>query len=327
MKENDIRKREVMDKYCALVEKDIGIFFKASELISVQCPACGSKDHSLEFKKSNFSYVSCMRCATLFTNPRPKYETLREFYSDSESTSFWISDFFKPVANARREKIFRPRAEYASRILDGDERRIIGDIGAGFGLFLDELRRIMPNNRYIAIEPSVEMSGICHEQGLEVIGASLEDTDEDVASFDLLTAFELMEHLFDPVSFLKKVYSLLRPKGHFFLTTLNGKGFDILLLWERSKIVMPPHHLNFFNTKSIRILLEEAGFEIVEISTPGKLDWDIVEGGIRDEGLELDRFWKILAYEGSDSCKKDLQDWISKSNLSSHMSVLARKTS
>ena len=325
MKENDIRKREVMDKYCALVEKDSGIFFKTSEFVSVQCPACGCKDHSLEFKKSKFSYVSCMKCATLFANPRPKYEALREFYSASESASFWINDFFKPVANARREKIFRPRAEYASRILDGDKRRIIGDIGAGFGLFLNELRRIMPDNRYIAIEPSVEMSGICHEQGLDVRGVTLEDIDEDADSFDLLTAFELMEHLFDPFSFSKKVYSLLRPKGYFFLTTLNGKGFDILLLWEKSRNIMPPHHLNFFNTKSIRILLEEAGFKIVELSTPGRLDWDIVEGMIRNEGLELGRFWDRLAYEGSDDCKKGLQDWISKSNLSSHMSVLARK--
>ena len=61
------------------------------------------------------------------------------------------------------------------------------------------------------------------------------------------------------------------------MTTLNGRGFDILLLWNKSKSIAPPLHLNFFNPGSIRILLEKIGFQILEISTPGKLDWDIVE--------------------------------------------------
>ena len=67
------------------------------------------------------------------------------------------------------------------------------------------------------------------------------------------------------------------------MTTLNGLGFDIQQLWEQSKSISPPHHLNFYNTKSISLLLESSGFEIVEIATPGKLDWDIVEGMIKDK--------------------------------------------
>ena len=109
------------------------------------------------------------------------------------------------------------------------------------------------------------------------------------------------------------------------ITTLSGQGFDIQLLWEKSKSLNPPHHLNFFNPESISLLLERSGFKIMEISTPGRLDWDIVEGMVVNEKIDAGRFWNFLADRGSHECKRELQDWISKYKLSSHMMILARK--
>jgi SAM-dependent methyltransferase len=144
-------------------------------------------------------------------------------------------------------------------------------------------------------------------------------------AFDFLTAFELAEHVFDPEGFFQKAYQLLKPGGHFLLTTLSGKGFDTLLLWERSKSISPPHHLNFFNPRSIERLLKRLGFETAECVTPGRLDWDIVEGMIRKDGVSLGRFWDHLCQEGNEQCKAEIQAWISRNRLSSHMRVLARR--
>lgn len=109
----------------------------------------------------------------------------------------------------------------------------------------------------------------------------LEDIKEIKNSFDFLTVFELMEHLFDPVSFLKKTYTLLKHGGYLYITIINGKGFDILLLWEKSKSIAPPHHLNLFNPQPLKHLMESIGFEVIEVLTSSKLDWDIVEGMIK----------------------------------------------
>ena len=109
------------------------------------------------------------------------------------------------------------------------------------------------------------------------------------------------------------------------MTTLNGQGFDIQLLWDKSKSISPPQHINFFNTTSITLLLQRFGFQIVDVSTPGKLDWDIVEGMIKNENIKLERFWHLLADKSDHSRKQELQRWITKFNLSSHMRVLARK--
>lgn len=324
MKEEEIRKRDVFNEYLRLVGQDIKEYFEFRSFSEIVCPACGGKDRAEEFQKMGFVYVLCSTCSTLFANPRPAYETLKQFYARSPSTSFWVNEFFKPVAEVRREKIFRPRAQYVSTIANREDG-VIGDIGSGFGLFLEELRSLRPNNRFIAIEPSDEMADICREKGFDIQCSCLEEIDGLEDTFDFLTAFELLEHLFDPEAFLVKAYSMLVPGGYLLMTTLNGMGFDILLLWEKAKSICPPHHLNFFNPKSVELLMRGVGFELVEISTPGKLDWDIIEGMIKSEGVECGRFWNKLAHESDEGAKQSLQDWISTHNLSSHMRILAKK--
>ncbi|MFH1147703.1 MAG: class I SAM-dependent methyltransferase [Pseudomonadota bacterium] len=327
MKEEEIRKRDLFNRYLELVEKDIKDLFIFEDFESVPCPACNGDRFREEFVKTGFAYVACKQCSTLFANPRPSFRMLKKFYAKSRSTSFWVNEFFRSVAETRREKIFKPRAEYARSILEREKEWTIGDIGAGFGIFLEELSHLLPHSAFVAIEPSVEMAAICKDKGFAVQCACLEDIQHMEEEFDFLSAFELLEHLHTPSGFLKKAKALLKPGGYLLLTTLNGSGFDIQLLWEKSKSISPPHHLNFFNIPSVGCLLNKIGFDIVEISTPGRLDWDIVEGMIKTEGLHVSRFWNFLADIGTESCKRELQDWISRNGLSSHMSVLARRPS
>jgi SAM-dependent methyltransferase len=144
--------------------------------------------------------------------------------------------------------------------------------------------------------------------------------------FDLLTAFELIEHLSDPLRFLRCVSRLLKPGGWFFMTTLNGQGFDIQVLWNRAKSVTPPHHLNFLNPTSLERLLSNSGLHVDEIDTPGKLDWDIVEGAIQHDGADPGRFWTLLSKKASPMAKREFQEWLSRNGLSSHMRAVARKS-
>ena len=326
LKEAEIRKREVFNRYLEMVSEDARCFFQPQTFRVIACPACGMTEHEFAFEKAGFTYVVCPTCRTLYVNPRPSGEELKRFYAQSPSACFWVEEFFKPVAEVRRLKIFRPRAEYVRDRFPVLTQRVIADIGSGFGLFLDELRKMRPDNRYIAIEPSPAMVRICRESGFEVIEDFVEDIGRawDKKVF-LITAFELFEHLAAPRAFLEKIYNLLEPGGYLLLTTLNGEGFDIQVLWDKSKSVFPPHHLNFFNLSSMHQLLHEVGFRIEELCTPGQLDWDIVEGSYLQEGISLGRFWTFLAECGDDNVKRTFQDWLVASKLSSHMRVLVQK--
>jgi len=326
MREEDIRKRDTFNKYLELAEKDAAEFFGNKDaFIRMNCPACGGSKLNEEFEKLAFRYVSCGDCGTLFVNPRPNFSDLSLFYANSPSTHYWVNEFFKPVQEARRTAIFRPRAEYIKSILPDAAKGVVGDIGAGFGIFLEELKIQCGSKELIAIEPSQEQASICRQKGLKVEEKTLEEIKGHEGRYDLLVAFELLEHLYDPLAFLQRVNRLLKPNCCFYATTLNGQGFDIQILWDKSKSVHPPHHLNFFNPVSASTLLERSEFEIIDISTPGELDWEIVEGMIKKEGKHPGRFWKFLAEHGSEKTKKKLQEWIKSNNLSSHLRLVARK--
>jgi SAM-dependent methyltransferase len=328
MKESEIRKRDIFEKYLELSAQDALVFFAdETKFSNINCPACRSDEISFYLKKNNFTYSECKNCDTFFVNPRPSLEQYDKFYSDSPSTTYWVNEFFKPVIEIRREKIFKPRAELISEFLKNENKLVIGDIGAGFGIFLEELYKLRPTYRLIAIEPSNEMAEICREKGFEVIPKLIEDVNGFDASFDVLIAFELFEHLHNPEDFVQKVSKLLKPGGILIFTTLNGLGFDIQVLGEKSNSISPPHHINFFNPRSASILLENNGYEIIEASTPGKLDWDIVEGAFTNSDVKPEKFWQTMSKYCNAEAKADFQKWIEKAGMSSHMRIIARKQS
>ena len=88
-------------------------------------------------------------------------DSLEKFYGNSKSQRYWADEFFPPYINQRIEKIFKPRAKFISEKFDFKNFNNIGDIGAGFGLFLDELALIEPDKEYYAIEPNDKMEKIC----------------------------------------------------------------------------------------------------------------------------------------------------------------------
>jgi SAM-dependent methyltransferase len=323
MKEQDIRDLDVFRRYLELSRQDADrIFSDRSKFQTIACPACDCSEHVAYLEKNGFTYVRCRECQTFYVNPRPTFADLQKFYSDSESTSYWVNYFFKPKAESRRVLMFRPRAETIVNRFPELARGKIGEIGAGFGIFLEELRKLWPHCSSVAIEPSREMAQICADKQLEVLEAMFEQLDTAQTNFDLLATFELVEHLQDPFAFLCQTRKSLRPGGSLFFTTLSGLGLDIQILGSHSKSVSPPHHLNFFNPHSIAILLRRCAFKNVEVSTPGRLDWSIIENSIK-EGIDPGPFWLHFAHYADQRAKEELQSWLSKNLWSSHMQVIA----
>ena len=106
VKEEEIRQRAALDRYLELVSEDVRTMFSdRSCFIQIDCPACGNKNYRPQFEKSGFTYVLCPECGTLFVNPRPPAQLLTDYYTSSRSASFWVHDFFQPVAEARIEGV------------------------------------------------------------------------------------------------------------------------------------------------------------------------------------------------------------------------------
>ena len=323
MKENEIRPPHIFDEYLSLSKKDVVTYFSNSEMIKTKCVACNSNSE-FAFHKLGFSYYECSKCKTLYVNPRPTKSSFIEFYHDSPSTQFWATTFYKYTEEARREKIWKPKAWLVnSKVIQNQDIKAIVDIGGGYGTFVEELNKISPLDSFI-IEPSVHLAKVCRQKKLNVINKFLEGVD----STDLppgkkcFVSFELIEHLHDPLDFLSILNNLMEPGELFIFTTLSGMGLDIQTLWQHSKSVHPPHHLNFFNPKSIAVLLDRSNYNVLEISTPGKLDIDIMNN---NKQYINDRFWKNFIEYSSHEIKSQMQEIISENGFSSHMMIVGEK--
>jgi SAM-dependent methyltransferase len=328
MKESDIRPADLLAEYLRLSAQDAQRLFDVQHRKPIACVACGSNRSTFSFNKSSFDYVVCDDCDTLYQSPRPPLSDFERLYNDSPSSTFWATRFFPAVAEARRGLIFKPRAEQISDLCHkkGFTPETVIDVGAGHGIFLEEWRRLHPKTHVAAVEPGKELAQICRNKGLEVLETIAEEARAWEARGDLVTCFEVIEHAHEPLAFVRSIWNLVKPGGYAVISGLGVDGFDIQVLWENSKSVSPPHHINFMSVQGFETLFKRAGFDEVQVLTPGKLDVDIVRNTAKENPslVSQQRFAKTLLKRGAEALS-EFQTFLAKHQLSSHVWIMAHK--
>jgi SAM-dependent methyltransferase len=329
MREADIRPLDLFRAYLDRVRVDARRLLESkAEFVEVACPGCAAEDATPAFDTDGYRWNECRACQSLFVSPRPSPEALRRFYTDSEAVRFWTGSFFKETAEARRERMFRPRARDVATLLEGTGRRgdaVLVDIGSGYGLFLEEVARLGVCRTVVGIEPAGELAEVCRGKGFPVIEAFVETLPAGAPRADLVTAYEVLEHTFDPLAFLRSTATLLRPGGLLLFTTLVASGFDVQVLWQHAKGASPPQHLNLPSLEGLRRLVARTGLALVELTTPGQLDVDIVRNTMAENpALVVPRFVRQLLDAGP-ACERDFQALLQRYGLSSHARVVARR--
>jgi SAM-dependent methyltransferase len=331
--ENDIRPDALMAGQAERFAADVKRLVRhKADFVAVPCPACGERESRYEFEKMGIDYVTCLRCETMYVTPRPRPEHLNEYYSTSENYKYWNKYIFPASEDVRREKIFRPRVrrllEYCQRFGVATEGLL--EVGPGFGTFCEELGREKVFKRIIAVEPTPDLAATCRQRGVTVIEKPIEAVDPaaDLQPVDVVASFECIEHLFRPGDFLANCGRFLRPRGLLLLTCPNGRGFDVVALGKHSDTV-DAEHLNYFNPKSLSLLVEKHGFEVLEVSTPGVLDADIVrKRALRgDLDLKAQPFLKQVLSDEWERLGGPFQDFLVQQRLSTHMWLVARRKS
>lgn len=220
-----------------------------------------------------FSVAKCQVCDHQFISPTPSVKFLEAFYTSYMSTaksgfyeqrySSTIPDSFRNYYGRWLNKMLFFRQKSAGDLLD---------IGSGLGMFL---RLAREKGFHVAgIEPNAEaVEYLAREYEIDVSNSLLENY-TGTQQFDVVTMWDLLEHLADPGSALIKVRELLKPDG---ILVLEIPVRDCLLHWLAKfayrftfGLVKRPlyltygvHHLQYFSGKSILNFLNERGFEIL----------------------------------------------------------------
>ena len=329
MDEEDIRPAALMREKVWAVEHDKRFLLeRRSQFVSVKCPACDSSDSEAWGEKEGFSYRKCVQCATQFMSPRAPEDVLEEFYVQSKNYEVWNRSIFPATEQIRMEKIFRPRALQTVSLCKQFD--VAGgtllEIGAAFGTFCEALRDAAYFERVVAVEPTPDLAETCRAKGFETYQQTIERLSFPSEGADVVVAFEVIEHLFDPGAFMKQAARFLRPGGLLVCSCPNGLALGTLTLGVEARVV-DHEHLNYTNPRSIVKLLERCDLECLVVTTPGELDVNLLVNQISEQpSLSVDCPLVAQILPDPDTRIQNLlQEFLKEARLSSHMWFVARK--
>ena len=234
----------------------------------INCPIC-ERDNAefvlwgrdrLLAKEGRFRLVRCRGCGLLYLNPQPGPEELAGYYPQ-EYLPYAQEEAGSPLERWLRSYGLAKRCRLVARWKEGG--RLL-DIGCATGLFLAQMR--MSGNWGIqGVEISEFAARYAREHlGLEVFQGELEEAEFADACFDVVTMWDVLEHLLHPLAALREVYRILKPDGLLVLRLPNVESLDARLFGPFWAGLDTPRHLFVFSGRTAEALLGKAGFQVAQ---------------------------------------------------------------
>jgi 2-polyprenyl-3-methyl-5-hydroxy-6-metoxy-1,4-benzoquinol methylase len=237
------------------------------------CPICDGKEiiyvHTCkDYVATNelFEVYGCKKCSHKFTSPRPLANEVSKYYqstnyishSGNEKNSFGFT--YKLYDLVRNISI----KSKLSTIKKYNKNGKLIDLGCGLGYFL---KGVKDDNTFNAEGIDISEEARIYVKGkfnLEVKGEeSLGDYEPH--SINVITQWHVLEHVYDLDKRMKDLKNILAIDGTLFIAVPNSDSLDAKTYgkyWDGYDV---PRHIHHFNRKSISLLLENAGFEIIKI--------------------------------------------------------------
>jgi 2-polyprenyl-3-methyl-5-hydroxy-6-metoxy-1,4-benzoquinol methylase len=246
------------------------------DLIPRTCPLCGGDDArvlmeaTLDERKLTTSafasrklpeymhsrMVECNSCGMLYANPVLRPEILAGAYKDASFESgaeSWL-------AAVTYRTLLEPHLTALP------SRRSALDIGAGDGAFVEELLAL-GFTEVIGVEPSIAPIEAAKPAIRGYLKCGIFAADQfAAASLDLITCFQVIEHVWDPVKIARDALALLKPGGLFFIVAHDRRAFSARVMGTKSPI-FDIEHLQLFDRPTSAALLRNAGFDSIKLSS------------------------------------------------------------
>jgi len=224
---------------------------------NISCNLCGAKESKFLFQKNGYNIVQCSKCGLAYVNPQPEKEEIKEFYKDHQE--FYMERYPRKerskLRDARRE-IKRIRRLISPKKIDSSK---ILDIGCSCGFLLKEVQDLGGDAFGIDIS-EWEVKYAKKKIGVKADVRAFTVSKLPPESFDVITMFDILEHLLNPFQGLKECFQILKEGGILIVGTPDfghpkaqreGKN------WGHLK---PPEHLFYFSLLTLKYLGEKTGF-------------------------------------------------------------------
>jgi len=283
--------------------------------------------------------INCKTCGYTHVNPLPTQTELDDFY---------LKSFYQDVKTSYFEDYERDHDWWALNynwLLDDlvnllsskkpvDKIRLL-DIGSGPGLFLKCAKD--KGIQAIGIEPSKEAFKYSRKKhNVDVLNVTLENMDQTVEKYDIVHSSLVMEHILNPLEYIKKSKKMLKKGG--LLCIIVPNDFNPIQtinvkLGCKQWWVSPFEHLNYFNSKSLRGLVEKAGLQVVNESVTFPIDLFLLfnKNYLNNSTLGQECHFMRKSFEfniektSSDKFRKDLYKAFFKLGVGRELVMIAKK--
>ncbi|MBK7653264.1 MAG: class I SAM-dependent methyltransferase [Flammeovirgaceae bacterium] len=205
-----------------------------------RCILCGS-DRLFPMKGYEQDYlVRCSSCYFVFCNRKPTIDELNVHYSMYPRMDA-ISDITLKRYNSLLDA-FEPYRKTNNII----------DVGCGDGFFLETARKRKWN--VFGTEFTQEKIEACRQKGIQITTSPLDSNLYQAGFFDVVTSFEVIEHINTPQQELKSFDAVLRNGGVVYITTPNFNSISRSILKSKWNIIEYPEHLSYYTKQTLTLL-------------------------------------------------------------------------
>lgn len=235
------------------------------------CRICRSSETIKLFTKNKIDIVRCKHCGLEYTDRSPSVDLLRDIYSEryfsskGAGTSFFdylFEEKAMAVNALKRLEGIRKFKEIAgkSRLLD---------IGCATGVFLEAASGLCDVE---GVELSEFASRYAREKkGLAVKTGTLLEAALPDGHFDVITMWDVVEHIPSPLEDLREVRRVMKDDGLFVLTTGDVESLLARICGKNWHLYNPEQHLSYFSGKTMELLLSKTGFRVLKMEKKGSL--------------------------------------------------------
>ena len=204
--------------------------------------------------------VRCRQCGLVYANPRPANDEVLDLYSA-------VEDPLYVAERAGRILTFEHHLKPMEQFTGPAAGRALLDVGAYTGVFVE----IAAQHGWDAwgVDPSDWAVEQARQQGLQMVRGTLEEADFENKSFSVITLWDVIEHVTDPLSTLQAAWQQLEPGGTLVVHTMDLDSLFARVMGRRWPWFMEMH-LTYFTRTSLQQMLEKAGFTISWMGAQGR---------------------------------------------------------
>ena len=219
------------------------------------CLLCSSEELYLLEKYKSAHLCKCRNCGFVFSKKIPSETELNNFYD-----GYGRADYLSPITIKRYNELLDKFEKFRKT------GKII-DVGCGIGYFLEIAKK--RGWEVYGTEFTDEALEICKSKGIKMSLGKLDPKNYDSNMFDIITSFEVLEHINNPIEEISNFSKILRKNGLVYLTTPNFNSLLRYKLNENYDIITYPEHLSYYTPKTINFLFEKLNFRKLKLQTTG----------------------------------------------------------